>query len=160
MTENTPPPAASDAIEAALDEWYRIRTHNNRRPTEHECMRSAIAAYHAALPSEFGETNTLIDERTRLQDEVKYWKAVSVWMADVIAATAGHQVMLKSVGKNEKERQIRIAAMSAASLEGGNMPSPRPIETVTKRLRDISDTRQQNTVGHEAAHEAAIREVK
>jgi hypothetical protein len=61
MTDTpTPPPAASDAIEAALDEWYRIRTHNNRRPTEHECMRAAIAAYHAALPSEFGALKKLL----------------------------------------------------------------------------------------------------
>jgi hypothetical protein len=75
-----------------------------------------------------------------MDDDVKYWKAVAAWMGDVLAATAGHQIMLKSVSKNEKQRQARICGTAAASLMGNNFPSARPVDAVIKRLTDLAMT--------------------
>lgn len=77
----------------------------------------------------------------RADEDVRYWKAVAIWMADVLAATAAHQMMLKAVGRNEKERQARIAAMAADALQGNfrNMPMGRTIDIVVERLRRITD---------------------
>ena len=72
------------------------------------------------------------------REEAAYWKRVACWMGDVIAATATHQLMLKSTGKGERERQMNIARMAADALEGKNLPTVRSVETVAARLRRVA----------------------
>jgi hypothetical protein len=70
-------------------------------------------------------------------EDIEYWKSVAVWMGDVIAATAEHQIGMKSVGRGEKQRHARLAAMSADALEGHNKPSARNVATIVERLRGV-----------------------
>lgn len=61
-------------------------------------------------------------------------------MADVIAATASHQIGLSRVGVNEKLRHKNIAKIAVDALEGGYHPSSRETDVVLKRLREIVAT--------------------
>lgn len=69
--------------------------------------------------------------------DADYWESVALWMGDILAATAEHQISLKSVGANEKKRQARIATMAADALEGKNRPSPRSASVIVQRLRSV-----------------------
>ena len=72
-------------------------------------------------------------------EEGQHWRDVALWMADVIAATAEHQLMLKSVGRREKERHIRIAEMAADVIQLFNRPSARDVDEILDRLRRITE---------------------
>lgn len=73
-----------------------------------------------------------------MDNEATYWKDVACWMADVIAATASHQIGLSRCGAGEKSRQKNIAAMAADALEGRNHPTSRKPEVVIERLRALA----------------------
>ena len=72
-------------------------------------------------------------------EEGQHWKDVALWMADVIAATASHQLTLKSVGRREKERHIRIVEMAADAIQLFNRPSARDADRILVRLRRITE---------------------
>ena len=73
-----------------------------------------------------------------MSDDAEYWKRVACWLADVTAATAYHQIHLKSTGKGEKERQANIARIAAKALSGAYCPQARDAETIIERLREVT----------------------
>lgn len=69
--------------------------------------------------------------------EAEYWKGVALWLADVTAATAYDLIHRKSTGRGERERQARIAEITAAAIEGKGCPRARDVEVVAERLREV-----------------------
>jgi predicted transcriptional regulator len=187
MTD-TPPPAASDAIEAATMAVYDHRMpdgdalgvllHESHyiddsppiaeqlaavRDLCKDIVRSAIAAYHAALPSEFGElTENLSDLAKAVESTMGYvpGKSVNIFRQSVAAITA-LEAWLADARAQEITDEMVERALDAWFDDGGawKRESERVKGVDQKRFAESMRTEMRialcAALTKDAAHEAA-----
>ena len=76
-----------------------------------------------------------------LQGEVARWKAIALYLADSLAATAEQEAITKSVSQSRKKRHFDICRKAVNMIEGREPPSAQRYlgesEEVLERLREV-----------------------